>query len=93
MTKPVWSHILALSAWTLKIAHIFNKVKSCYYPLRLGTVIVLVSSGRDFVNTQHLYGDRATRLREIADLVCARASPECLDFTINTPQPKQLCLR
>ena len=22
MTKPVWSHILALSAWTLKKAHI-----------------------------------------------------------------------
>ena len=27
------------------------KVKSCYNPLRLGTVIVLVSSGIDFVNT------------------------------------------
>ena len=26
-------------------------VKSCYNPLRLGTVIVLVSSGIDFVNT------------------------------------------
>ena len=24
MTKPVWSHVLALSAWTLKIAHIIN---------------------------------------------------------------------
>ena len=23
MTKPVWSHGLALSAWTLKKAHIF----------------------------------------------------------------------
>ena len=22
MTKPVWSHVLALSAWTLKKAHI-----------------------------------------------------------------------
>ena len=29
----------------------FTKVKSCYNPLRLGTVIVLVSSGIDFVNT------------------------------------------
>ena len=65
MTKPVWSHVLALSAWTLKIAHIFNKVKSCYDPLRLGIVIVLVSSGRDFVNTQHLYRDRATRLERL----------------------------
>ena len=37
------------------------KVKSCYNPLRLGTVIVLVSSGIDFVNTPHLYSDRATR--------------------------------
>ena len=63
MTKPVWSHVLALSAWTLKIAHIFTKVKvkSCYNPLRLGTVIVLVSSGIDFVNTPRLYSDRATR--------------------------------
>ena len=24
MTKPVWSHVLAMSAWTLKIAHIIN---------------------------------------------------------------------
>ena len=24
MTKPVWSHVLALHAWTLKIAHIIN---------------------------------------------------------------------
>ena len=38
-----------------------QKVKSCYNPLRLGTVIVLVSSGIDFVNTPLLYSDRATR--------------------------------
>ena len=37
------------------------KVKSCYNPLRLGTVIVLVSSGIDFVNTPLLYSDQATR--------------------------------
>ena len=37
------------------------KVKSCYNPLRLGTIIVLVSSGIDFVNTPLLYSDRATR--------------------------------
>ena len=49
MTKPVWSHVLTL------------KVKSCYNQLRLGTVIVLVSSGIDFVNTPRLYSDRATR--------------------------------
>ena len=24
MTKPVWSHVLALSAWTLKKAHILS---------------------------------------------------------------------
>ena len=33
-----------------------------YNPLRPGTVIVLVSSGIDFVNTQRLYSDRATNL-------------------------------
>ena len=38
-----------------------QKVKSCYNPLRLGTVIVLVSSGIDFVNTPRLYSDQATR--------------------------------
>ena len=38
-----------------------SKVKSCYNPLSLGTVIVLISSGIDFVNTPHLYSDRATR--------------------------------
>ena len=39
LTKPVWSHVLALS---------------CYNPLRLGTVIVLVSSGIDFVLILHV---------------------------------------
>ena len=39
----------------------YNKVKSCYNPLRLGTVIVFVFSGIDFVNTPLLYSDRATR--------------------------------
>ena len=37
------------------------KVKSCYNPLSLGTVIVLVSSSIEFVNTPRLYSDRATR--------------------------------
>ena len=37
------------------------KVKSCYNSLRLGTLIVLVSSGIDSVNTPRLYSDRATR--------------------------------
>ena len=32
-----------------------------YNPLRLGTVIVLISSGIEFVNTALLYSDRATR--------------------------------
>ena len=26
MTNPVWSHVLALSAWTLKIAHNYNQL-------------------------------------------------------------------
>ena len=38
----------------------YRKVKSCYNLLRLGTEIVLVSSGIDFVNTPRLYSDRAT---------------------------------
>ena len=37
------------------------KSKVVYNPLRLGAVIVLVSSGIDFVNTPRLYSDRATR--------------------------------
>ena len=37
------------------------KGKVVFNPLRLGTVIVLVSSGIDFVNTPRLYSDRATR--------------------------------
>ena len=60
MTKPVWSIVWALSALTLKIAHIINKVKWCYNPLKPGTVIALVSSGIDFVNTPRLYSDQAT---------------------------------
>ena len=36
-----------------------------YNPLRLGTVIVLVSSGIDFVNTPRLSSDRATRLERL----------------------------
>ena len=48
MSWPVWSHV-------------WPKVKSCYNPLRLGTVIVLVSLGMDFVNTPRLFSDRATR--------------------------------
>ena len=38
-----------------------QKVKSCYNPLRLGTVIVLISSGIDFVITPRLHSDKATR--------------------------------
>ena len=45
----------------------WTKVKSCYNPLRLGTVIVLVSSGIDFVNTPLLYRP-SHPLREIANL-------------------------
>ena len=41
------------------------KVKSCYNPPRLGTVIVLVSSGIDFVNTSRLYSHRATRIERL----------------------------
>ena len=47
-------------AWHSMNCHFTGKVKSGYDPLRLGTVIVLVSSGIDFVNTPRLYSDRAT---------------------------------
>ena len=44
----------------------YQGVKSLYNPLSLGTVIVLVSSsGIDFVNTPRLYSDRATRLERM----------------------------
>ena len=46
---------------TVIYTQLYVKVKSCYNPFRLGTVIVLVSSGIDFVNTPRLYSDRATR--------------------------------
>ena len=45
----------------IKQVYLKGKVKSCYNPLRLGTVVVLVSSGIDFINTPRLYSDRATR--------------------------------
>ena len=72
-----------------------KRVKSCYNPLRLGTVIVLVFSGTDFVNTPCLYSDRAPAKRDCQYglVVCARGSPKCLDFTRNTPQLNQLCPR
>ena len=54
----------SISSVTVSPSVVFKsdtKVKSCYNPLRLGTVIVLVASGIDFVNTPRLYSDRATR--------------------------------
>ena len=62
------------------------KVKSCYNPLRLGTVIilssslgtviVLISSGIDFINTPCLYSDPSHPPREIANLVLWFVSEE-----------------
>ena len=63
-----------------------QKVKSCYNVLRHGTVIVLVSSGIDFVNTPRLFCDRATRDCQFGLEVCARGSSKGLDFKRNTPQ-------
>ena len=52
--------------WFRNMCLIFMvKVKLCYNQLRLGTVIVLVSSGIDFVNTPRLYSHRATRLKRL----------------------------
>ena len=61
-----YRHIFYLKMDIFKIKLVIDycyriKVKSCYNPLRLGTVIVLVSSGIGFVNTPLLYSDRATR--------------------------------
>ena len=72
-----------------------SKVKSCCNPLRLGTVIVLVSSGIDFVNTPRLYSDRATRLERLPIRLyglCQR-EPKVPGLSRNTPQLKQLCPR
>ena len=60
----VQAHELEKASYALcwyEMKYYDDKVKSCYNPLRLGTVIVLVSSGIDFVNTPRLYSDRATR--------------------------------
>ena len=54
-----YAHTVAFSITDLSTLKL--KVKSCYNPLRLGTVNVLVSSHIDFVNTPRLYSDRATR--------------------------------
>ena len=40
-------------------------IVKCCNPLRLGTVIVFVFSGIDFVNTPRLNTDRATRLERL----------------------------
>ena len=56
---------MSLEGGDLGFPMFFLKVKSCYNLLRLGTVIVLVSSGTDFVNTPHLYSDRATRCERL----------------------------
>ena len=60
-------HRIELTEFKLYMGHIHTlvKVKSCYNPLRLGTVIVLISSGIDFVNTPRLYSDRATHLERL----------------------------
>ena len=62
-TTKAHRHILLYLTVFVLFRFVFweTKVKSCYNPLRLGTVIVLVSSGIDFVNTPRLYSDRATR--------------------------------
>ena len=52
-----WTYCL----FTPKDQLFWTKGKVVFNPLRLGTVIVLVSSGIDFVNTPRLYSDRATR--------------------------------
>ena len=71
------------------------KVKSCYNPLRLGTVIVLVSSGIDFEILHFCIATEppAKRDCQFGLMVCARGSPKCLDFTRNTPQLNKLCPR
>ena len=52
-----------------------QKVK-CYNPLRLGTVIVLVSLDINFVNTPRLYSDLATRLKRLPIWPCGLCQRE-----------------
>ena len=61
LTSSITITPAASDSTTESTCNLVKKVKSCYNPLRLGTVIVLVSSGTDFVNTPLLYSDRATR--------------------------------
>ena len=56
-----YNYLKAKTNNILSITYKNDLIKSCYNPFRLGTVIVLVSSGIDFVNTPRLYSDRATR--------------------------------
>ena len=63
-----------------------SKVKSCYNPLRLGTVIVLISSAIDFVNTPRLYSDRAKRDCQFV-LVMPEMRLEPLNHQLNQQTP------
>ena len=67
---------MSLEGGDLGFPMFFLKVKSCYNLLRLGTVIVLVSSGIDFVNTPHLYSDRATRCERLPIWPCGLCQKE-----------------
>ena len=53
-----------------------GKGKVVYNPLRLGTVIVLVSSGINFVNTPCLTEPPDNRDCQFALMVCTRGSPK-----------------
>ena len=44
MTKPVWFHVLALSVWTLKKAHIINYQKAQTIPDCIRYIIVVFCS-------------------------------------------------
>ena len=52
------------------------KLKLYYNRLRLGTVIALVSSGIDFVNTPRLYSDHATPKRDCQFSHCGLCQTE-----------------
>ena len=61
MTKPVLISCFGLECLDFEESSYKQlKVKLCYNPLRLETVISLVSSGIDFVNTRFLHSDGST---------------------------------
>ena len=68
------SQYYILFTYVLRILSMF--ISLCKGKVRLGTVIVLVSSGIGFVNTPRLYSDRATCLKRLPIWPCGLCQRE-----------------